>query len=309
MNKKVNIKNLVPYLGLFTVILIFSVLTQGKILAARNLETIFNQSLYLIIAGIGVSFVMAQGSLDFSQGGMLGICAVAGAVLSDVSPIMGLLGALLVGLILGTVNGTLFSVFKIPSFIVTLCMMFILRGFTVYFTHSNPISTPISMMDLENTTLKVSVFVIVLAVFYYIFNYTKLGKYCKVTGAGETAANYSGIPVKKIKIIAFSISGFLCGLTAFLTILRTGAATAQTGNLFETDVLTALVLGGMPLTGGTNSKIQSSLVGGLMLAILGNGLLLCGIDSTLQQGIKGIIFLAAVYISIDRSKSRQVVIK
>jgi ribose transport system permease protein len=165
------------------------------------------------------------------------------------------------------------------------------------------------MIDLENTYLKIAVFIIVFAVFYYTFNYTKLGKYCKVVGAGETAANFSGIPVKKIKILAFCISGLLCGLAAFLTILRTGAATAQTGNLFETDILTALVLGGMPLTGGTNSKMQSAVVGGLMLAILSNGLLLCGIDSTLQQGIKGIIFLAAVYISIDRSRSSQMVIK
>jgi Ribose/xylose/arabinose/galactoside ABC-type transport systems, permease components len=307
MKRKIEIKNLIPYFGLLLVVVLFTVFTQGRILALRNLETIFNQSLYFIIAGIGVTFVMAQGSLDFSQGGILGISAVTGALLSGINPILGIAGAMLTGLALGLINGALFSLFKIPSFIVTLCMMFILRGFTVYFTHSKPISTPISMIDLDNTWLKISVFVIVFVVFYYVFNYTKLGKYCKATGAGETAANFSGIPVQKIKIVAFAISGFLCGLAAYLTILRTGAATAQTGNLFETDVLTAMVLGGMPLTGGTNSKIQSSMIGGLMLAILSNGLLLCGIDSTLQQGIKGIVFLAAVYISIDRN--RQSVIK
>ncbi|MDD2504459.1 MAG: ABC transporter permease [Clostridia bacterium] len=307
MKNKVNIKNLIPYLGLFIVVIIFSLFTKGKVLAPRNLETIFNQSLYLIIAGIGVSFVMAQGSLDFSQGGMLGICAIVGALLSGVNPVLGVIGAMLAGLILGCISGALFSIFKIPSFIVTMCMMFILRGFTVYITHIKPISTPISMFELDNSYLKIAIFIVVLAAFYYLFNYTKLGKYCKAIGAGETAADYSGIPVKKMKIVAFAISGFLCGLAAFLTILRTGAATAQTGNLFETDVLTALVLGGMPLTGGTKSKIQSAVIGGLMLAVLGNGLLLCGIDASLQQGIKGIIFLAAVYISIDRS--RQAVIK
>lgn len=119
------------------------------------------------------------------------------------------------------------------------------------------------MYSIDTFMIKFTIIIVVIITTYYFFVFTKLGKYCRAIGSGETAAKYSGVPVDKIKILAFVISGFLCRLCGFFTIVRTVASTSQTGMLFETDVLTALVLGGMPLTGGSSARIQSAIIGGL----------------------------------------------
>lgn len=122
----------------------------------------------------------------------------------------------------------------------------------------------------------------------------------RAIGSGEVSTRYSGVPVERMKVLAYLISGVLCGLCGWLNVVKTGAADSKTGLLFELDILTALVLGGMPLTGGSGAKLQSAIIGGLMLAILSNGMVLVGIKAELQQAVKGVIFLLAVYLSFER---------
>lgn len=114
----------------------------------------------------------------------------------------------------------------------------------------------------------------------------------------------SGIKVNKYKVIAFVISGICVGIAAFVTVIRGGGAGAQTGNSLETNVLLALTLGGIPLAGGSGTKMRSALIGGLTLFILNNGLTLWGIDPTLIYVVKGIVFLAVVFVSIGHDKSK-----
>jgi ribose transport system permease protein len=186
---------------------------------------------------------------------------------------------------------------------VTLCALFVLRGLTVIATHAGSIPVPLGMLALDTYGLKLTLLVLILGGGYYAFNYTRIGKGMRAIGSGEVSARYSGVAVERLKLTAYLISGTLCGLCGWLNVVRTGAADSKTGLLLELDILTALVLGGMPLTGGSSAKLQSAIVGGLMLALLGNGMVLVGIMAELQQAVKGVIFLLAVYLSFERESA------
>jgi ribose transport system permease protein len=293
-------RRLIPYIGLVLIILLFGALTQGKLLTFRNLKLVFNQAVVLIIACVGVTFVMSQGSLDLSQGSLLGISGAMAATFAAIHPSLALPMALLTGIAVGCINGTLLAFFKIPSFIITLCLLFALRGLTVIATHEGSIPIPFEMLNLDSYRIKVTLLMAIIVIAYYVFDYTRIGKSMRAIGSGEVSARYSGVPVERMKLLAYLISGVLCGLCGWLNVVRTGAADSKTGLLFELDILTALVLGGMPLTGGSSAKLQSALIGGLMLAILSNGMVLVGIQAELQQAVKGVIFLIAVYLSFER---------
>ncbi len=114
------LKKLIPFIGLFLVVVIFGALTGGNLVSPRNIKLIFNQALFLMISGLGVTFVMAQGSLDLSQGSLLGISSAMAATVTMYNTALSLPAALATGFIVGFVNGALLAKFKIPSFIVTL---------------------------------------------------------------------------------------------------------------------------------------------------------------------------------------------
>ena len=295
-----NIRNIIPFIGLIGIIAVCSIVTYGKILSVTNMKLIVNQSITLIIACIGVTFVMSMGSLDFSQGSILAITAIVAAVISRQSVIISFFGALVAGAVIGLFNGTLLSRVKIPSFIVTISTLFVFRGLTAFLTRTKPFAIPLGMYVLDNLPFKVLLLAVTLFMGIYLFNYTMFGKHCRAVGAGERVAFYAGVMVQNIKIISFVISGILGGLCGFISLIRTGVAAPTTGLLFEVDVLTALVLGGLPITGGAKSKIRSAIIGSLMITFLGNGLVLIGASANILQLVKGITFLAAVYLSIDR---------
>jgi len=299
---KNKLKNIIPYAGLILVFLLFVVLTSGRILNAKNIKMIVEQSILVIISSIGVVFVMSLGSLDFSQGSMLGIGSIVAAKLSYVSIPLAVAATILVCTAIGALNGFLHVRLRIPSFIVTMCMMFVFRGLTSYLTRESALQVSFKIYDLDNFTLKLIVTVALVFVGFYIFHFTYFGRQAKAIGAGEIAARYSAVSVDKMKILVFALAGLTGGICAFMNIVRVGTATANTGSLHETDVLVALVLGGMSVTGGARSRYSSVVVGGVMLAVLANGLVMLGVGIAQQQLIKGVIFMAAVALTAGKSK-------
>jgi ribose transport system permease protein len=300
MLEKTKIQTLIPFIGLILIIIVFTALTSGQFLTLNNLKLVFEQSLLLIVACVGVTFVMSMGSLDFSQGSLLAISCLVAAIVAEVNIYLAVVCAILTGTAIGVLNGTLLAKYKMPSFIVTICSLFIFRGVTVYFTGSSSKQAPIEIYAWDNITLKIILLAIILIIGFYLFTYTKFGREVRAIGAGETAALFSGVNVKKVKILAFAFAGLLGGVVGILALVRTGVASPTTGLLFETDVLTAMVLGGMSITGGANSRLRAGIVGSLILAILGNGLVILGVEASVLQMLKGVIFLVAVVISLDR---------
>ena len=296
---KKNIKTTIPFLGLLIIVIGFQIITNGKILTIYNLKTILEQSTQLIIACIGVTFVMSMGCIDFSQGSVLAICSIIGAIMSSIDPILGFISAIGLGLAIGIINGIFVSK-KIPSFIVTISTMFIFRGLTSYLTRGGCQMLPMKMAVLDNVYFKLLFLGIVVFLGFYFFEYTTLGKKCKAIGTAERVAIFSGVNVKKIKIISFAIAGSLAGLCGMLSLIRSRIASPFTGNLFEIEIFMALVFGGMPINGGMRSKMRSGILGSLMLAFLANGLVIMGVSAHMLQLIKGFVFLGAVYITMER---------
>lgn len=291
--------NVFPFLGLVFVIVFFSIVTDGKLTNSKNITRIITQSLPMFIGTIGASFVFSQNILDMSMGSVLGLAAVSAAYASQVDPMLSIIAALVVGIAIGYLNGYLHGVLKINPLIATMAVSFIIRGMLQPICDYGSVGLSTVVVNWNNNTLKTSIVLVVFIFAYVLFEYTGLGKKCKIVGSSEIAATQSGINVKKIKITGYVITGLAAGLAGFLTVLRSGAALPATGNLFEFDVVIALVLGGMPITGGSESKIRSALIGTLILTILTNGMTIWGIEEYPQQITKGLIFLIVLAISFS----------
>ncbi len=302
------IKKALPFLGLTLLVILFGATTQGRFLKIVNLKNIFSQAAIVMAAGIGCSFVMAHNNLDFSLGGACATSAVVGIILGAKSSYaLTLPICLIVGMFCGLLTAVLHIKAKIPAFIAGMCIMFAGRGLAQGAYLQFVMTLPAEYKVLQDVWFYVGVVVLEFAVFYFLFAYTKIGKFNKLIGSNPQVARLSGIPVEKYKMLAFLASGFCVGIAAFLSIIRGGGVGAQTGGNLEINVLLALTLGGFPLTGGSSSKMRSIIIGALVLFILNNGLQLWGVDPTLINVIKGAVFLAVVYITIDRGMGKVMV--
>lgn len=300
---KHKIKEFIPYMGLLLVIVLFTVLTKGSILTVKNLKIITEQSILTMVASAGVIFVLAIGELDLSQGSLLGIGSIIACKLAPVNVFLALAVTVLACGLIGSLNGILNACLKIPSFIATICIMYIFRGLTAYTLSSGALSVPASIYALDTFSLKIPAVILILAVSFLLMGYTRFGKQVKALGDGEVAARYSGIRIERIKIQVFAVAGMAAGLASFFNIIRVGTATTKTGQFFETDVLLALVLGGMSISGGTKTRPLSVIIGAFLIAFLNNGLVKLGVSDAYQQLIKGVVFLIFILISVTREKN------
>lgn len=290
----------VPIIVLVLLTIFFEVVSQGRLLSGKNISALLNSMFFILLGATGVSFLMAQGNLDFSLGGIVGLTAVLSGFTALKSPALSILVGIGVGGLCGCLNGIIHSKFKVSSIITTLSTAYIFRGIQCTLITTGAVSLPASMMGLENTTLKVTMMVIFLVVGGLLYTRTKFGKFCKAIGSREEASYQSGIKITKMKIGCFILSGAIAGLVGFFYLVRAASASANTGAGFEFDVLLALLLGGMPISGGSGARFRSVLIGSMIMTILSNGMILWGLDSVLQQFIRGIIFLVSVSISFDR---------
>ena len=302
---KVNmIRSLLPIIGLVAVFVIFNVLTKGGMWSARKL--IMNQIYVVMIAATGVFFIMTMGGLDFSQGSIMGIASIAVCMLSKTNIFLALLGGVAAGACIGAVNGFFYVNRKIKSFIVTICTMFLFRGFIKYMASNSPVAASMAVYDYDTTAVKLGITLLVLGVGFFVFRFTKFGMYLKAIGAGEKAAKFAGIRTDRMKFMIYMLAGAITGLAAFVNIVKNGSATANVGNQLETQILIALVLGGMPISGGAKVRFENIIVGALLYTVLNNGLTMMGLTTQAMQLVQGIVFLIFVAVFADR-QSLQVI--
>ena len=302
---KVNmIRSLLPIIGLVAVFVIFNVLTKGGMWSARKL--IMNQIYVVMIAATGVFFIMTMGGLDFSQGSIMGIASIAVCMLSKTNIFLALLGGVAAGACIGAVNGFFYVNRKIKSFIVTICTMFLFRGFIKYMASNSPVAASMAVYDYDTTAVKLGITLLVLGIGFFVFRFTKFGMYLKAIGAGEKAAKFAGIRTDQMKFMIYMLAGAITGLAAFVNIVKNGSATANVGNQLETQILIALVLGGMPISGGAKVRFENIIVGALLYTVLNNGLTMMGLTTQAMQLVQGIVFLIFVAVFADR-QSLQVI--
>ena len=294
------IKAALPLIGFIIILLVMHIATDGKILTPKKLRLLFSQIYYPTIVATGVFFIMTLGSIDFTEGSTLGVASIVVSVLSFYSIPLAILGGILTGAAIGAVNGFFHVKFRLPSFIVTICTMYLFRGVCAYFTTETAVPASNAIKALDQDWLKITITLAVLAVAFFLFKFTRIGNDVKAVGSGETAARFSGVRTGRVKFLAFVAAGALTGLAAFVNVIKVGSITATAGNQLETQILISLVLGGLPITGGAKVRFSNIVVGTLMYTVLNNGLVMMGFESQTQQLIKGVIFLLFVALTIDR---------
>lgn len=293
-------KGLLPFIGLVVILGAMYYLTDGRIMQPKRLRLLLSQVYYPMIVATGVFFVMTLGSIDFTEGSTLGVASIVVSVLSFYSIPLAIVGGILTGAAIGAVNGFFHVKFRLQSFIVTICTMYLFRGVCAYFTTETAIPASAAIKALDSDNLKIGITIAVLVVAYFLFKFTRIGNDVKAVGSGETAAKFSGVRTDKVKFLAFVAAGALTGLAAFVNVIKVGSITSTAGNQLETQILISLVLGGLPITGGAKVRFSNIVVGTLMYTVLNNGLVMLGFESATQQLIKGIVFLIFVALTIDR---------
>lgn len=299
------IKSYLPIISFVAIVAIFAILTGGALITPRNITLIISGGFTLMIATVGVYMIMSMGCLDFSQGSMMGLSCAVVCFLSQYNPILAIVGGMATGAAIGLINAIFHVKGQVQSFVVTMCMMFLLRGIIAYITTSSPVYAATYLTALAtNTPLLIGIVVVVLVVAYLVLHFTALGSNLKAIGASETGARFAGINVQRTKIIIYVVAGAITGFAALINAIRIGSVTSQAGNMLETQILIALVLGGMPINGGARSRFSSVVTGVLSYLVLQRGLVMLGFTTEIQQLILGIVFVIMVAVFSERAANQ-----
>lgn len=305
--KEINIKefihNYLPFAGLLIVVIFFQIVSDGRLLSSSNMGALVNEVFNLMIGTVGMVFLLSQGCMDFSVGTTVALAAAVGAKAAGMSPALVLPVTIMIGALVGLVNGFVHGVLKVTSFIATLAVSFVTSGLVVWILGSGSLSIPYSMLNWDSIPLRVTVILIFLILGYLIYEKSRIGKETKIIGANPEFARQSGISVTGVKIRGFVIMGAVAGLVAFFALIRSATASSSTGAGFEVNTLNALLIGGMPLTGGATAKFRSAVIGSLIMAVLTMGMNMWGLGVLAQQIVKGVVFLFAISMTFDRKNA------
>ena len=309
-------KNTMKYMSELTtviaLIILMAVITiiNSNFLTANNLLNLLLQVTSNALNAIGMTFVILTGGIDLSVGSILALSSAltAGLLGSGMPVTLAILISLILGCILGMMNGLLISYGKLAPFIVTLATMTIFRGATLVYTNGNPITKGLSDTFLfqflgqgyiVGIPFPVIIMFIVFIVLYVLLHKTAFGKSVYAIGGNEKAAYISGVKLNKVKIIIYSISGIMASISGLIITSRLSSAQPTAGASYEMDAIAAVVLGGTSLSGG-KGRILGTLIGALIIGVLNNGLNIIGVSAFWQQVVKGVVILIAVLI--DRFK-------
>lgn len=304
-------EKIIPFIGLILLIIVVSILNPS-FLDLSNLLNLLRQISINGLIAFGMTFIILTGGIDLSVGSILALSSafIALMITSGVDPIIALIIGVLIGFVLGAVNGLLVTKGNMAPFIATLATMTIFRGLTLVITDGNPITNlgDSYLFQLFGKGYFIGIpvpavtMIIVFVILLILLQKTTFGRHTYAIGGNEVAAKISGIKVNKIKILIYGISGLMSALAGGILTSRLNSAQPTAGTSYELDAIAAVVLGGTSLTGG-KGRIVGTLIGVLIIGVLNNGLNLLGVSSFYQQVVKGVVILIAVLI--DRKKIRE----
>lgn len=308
-----------PLLILVVLCVGFGVLSS-RFATVSNLHTVVDQAAVALVLATGLTFVVLLGSIDLSLEGVMGVSSITVSLLlaNDVNGLdLGVAGVLLAvasGLVAGLASGLVHVVFRIPSLMVTIGSWFMALGVaTLLFPGRQPHVQDHALTALASDRwlgfAKLDFIALaVLLVGLVLQRYTGFGRGVLAIGSSEEVARLSGVRVGRIKVAAFAFCGLTAALAGVMATAKLGVGNVQAGlgQLFP--AVAAVVIGGTLLTGGRGG-VAHTLVGVLILAVLGNGLILIGVDPYIQEGIQGLIIVAAVAAGTWTMRSRLRVVK
>ena len=286
----------------------------GKFMNPENLTNILKQVSIVTICSFAQGMIIISGEIDLSLGYLAGMAGSYSCILYVATgnlPLAFLFGILL-GALVGAVNGLFVAYFKLPSFIVTLAMQTICSGSIFLWTKGQNIYKIGDYKVLGQGTVgfipvTVVFMLIMLVITHIILKYTKFGRYLYAIGGNSDAAVAAGVQVVKIKWIAFIVYGIFAAIAGMVMMGRLNAGIPNSGVGYETDAITATVIGGTSFSGGAGTAI-GTLFGSLIIGVLNNIMTLMGVDSFLQMIIKGSIIILAVLLDV-LTKTRKRTVK
>lgn len=300
---KAAIRSIIPFLGLIFIVIFFQIASKGRLLSSSNMKTFANYAFGAIIPCCGAIFLMSQGNLDYSLAGNICVSAALGAMVSKTSIPLAIVVMILASLTMGAINGVTCVYLGVNAFIATLGTSFMYGGLASVLLGGGSRTANYDFKKLDTLGFKYGVIVVTAIVAFIVFNYTAFGKHCRALGAKQEVAHQSGVNVKLERLIPFLISGLTCAIMASYTLIRTCSASTTSGGNTQINTMLGLLLGGVPFSGGWNARFRSVVVGGLIMAVVDNGLFLLSLSSANQQLIKGFIFIVAVALSFDRENT------
>ncbi|GAB3966095.1 ribose ABC transporter permease RbsC [Actinoallomurus acanthiterrae] len=267
------------------------------------------------LLAVGQTYVIILAEIDLSVGASLAFSAVVTALtLRAHGEVLALLAGVGVGVGIGLINGLLVTRARMPSFIATLATMSVLSGMSLQVTSGNPIAVTdygfqgIGQDRLAGIPVPVLIMVVVFAVFGFVLARTRFGRFVYATGDNAEAARLSGIRTQRVKVAAFVISGVLAALAGFILTARLSTAEPTAGTGLELEAIAAVIIGGTSLAGGRGTLL-GTLVGALVLGVIDNGMNLLDVSPFLQDVVKGLVILLAVFLDRNLDALRGLVLR
>jgi len=303
VNRTIDVVKKFAIILVLAALMVFFSLMSPYFFTVANLTNIFVQQSYVIIAAVGLAFVMISGGMDLSIGyqmSVVGVCTAAFLKWYDLPLPLALFLGVVIGIALGLFNGYAAIKLKVHTLIVTLGTMTIFQGLSYTLSKQSVIlNLPLEFKFIgqgyvfDFLPFSVILMVVTVAIASFILNKTYFGRYIYAIGSNEEATRLAGVNVTLIKVLVFSICGFFVALSAIVLFARSGSAASSTGPGTEFACMTAAVLGGISFKGG-EGKMWGLVTGVLILGVLSNGMQLVGLNTYSQYIIKGFVLLAAV---------------
>ena len=281
-----------------------------------NLSDVLRQQAEIGMIALAMTLVVISGGIDLSVGSVVALAASLAAMLlvrwtpGGITPSVQIAAAIALAIaactVVGAINGILIARLRLQPFIMTLASMIGVRGLTRWLTNNNnidfgfgqDISARFSAL-FANKALDIGLWAGLIAAFHLLLTYTSFGRYTRAVGENEKAAHFTGLPISRVKLAVYTLSGLVTGLAGIIHAARSHQGNPNDGVAYELDAIAAVVIGGTPLSGGQGS-VFGTVVGTLIMGVLTNILRLRLIDSNLELMIKAVIIVTAVWLQSSR---------
>lgn len=280
-------------------------------LTTNNLLNVLRQASLVFFMASGLTLVILTGNIDLSIGATVGLsaCVAATIIKSTGSPWIGAAVAIGIGALVGLANGMMVTRLRIPSFIATYGMLWVAQGMTYYYMGGQSVYgfpegfRALGSGHLLGVPIPIYLMLIVLLIGNMFLNRTVYGQQIYAIGANGVAARLSGVPVRSRLILVFMASGAMAGLASLIYLARLNSAEGDIGETLTLPTIAAVVIGGTSLFGGVGS-LFGTLIGGLILTLVLNGMNLMSVNANWQPLVTGLIVILAVWLDMKmRSKA------
>ncbi|MGF3056849.1 ABC transporter permease [Microbacterium sp. YY-01] len=308
------------FLALILIIVVFSLLSPNYLKLDNLLIMASHVAIYALL-GLGMLLVILNAGIDLSVGSTLGFSAVIGGFLLQGVPInflgvtlypsvpVAVLLSLGVGALVGLVNGVLVAKFKVAPFVATLGMLYVVRGLALLMTNGLTINNLSGKPELGNTGFEwlgfnrifnipvgVIIMVVVALILGWLLGRTRFGRWLYASGGNERAAELSGVPVRKVQIWVYVVSGICAAIAGLILASTLTSASPTAGNTYELTAIAAVVIGGASLMGG-RGNVRGTLLGAFVIGFLSDGLVIVGVSAYWQMVFVGAVIVVAVLLN------------